>query len=92
MISPPTYKLPPIPTPPITCRAPVTVEVAAAVFVILMTLVVVEPLLVKLCSVLVFHTVTIPVDVLTAVSVPASIVLTAYKPIVAVVRIKELLI
>ena len=32
-ISPPTYKLPPIPTPPRTCNAPVIVELASAVFV-----------------------------------------------------------
>ena len=30
-IVPPTYKLPPIPTPPTTCNAPVAVDVAEAV-------------------------------------------------------------
>jgi hypothetical protein len=34
-ISPPTYKLPPIPTPPVTVKAPVAVLVAASVEVIL---------------------------------------------------------
>ena len=35
MISPPTYKLPPIPTPPYTCSAPVAVEVALVLFAII---------------------------------------------------------
>ena len=65
VISPPTYKSPPIPTPPATINAPVVV------LVILIALLVVDPRLVTLCNVLVVHTVTLPVLVLTAVSVPA---------------------
>ena len=46
-----------------------------------------DPLLVTVCSVLVDQTVTSPVDVDTAVSVPAMILLTPKLPIVAVVII-----
>ena len=70
------YNAPPMPTPPTTCKAPVFVEVALVELVIDTALLVVAPLLVIVCSVLVFHTVTAPVDVLTAVSVPAVSVLT----------------
>ena len=60
-----------MPTPPTTCKAPLLVEVAAVVLVIDTALLVVAPLLVIVCSVLLFQTVTVPVDELTAVSVPA---------------------
>ena len=69
----PTYKSPPIPTPPVIVNAPVVVPVAAVVLVILIALFVVAPLPVTVCKVLVFQTVTLPVLVLTAVSVPAKI-------------------
>ena len=70
-ISPLTYKLPPIPTPPATCKAPVVVETALVVFDINNALVVELPLLVTDCNVLVFQIVILPVLVETAVSVPA---------------------
>ena len=62
-----------MPTPPTTVNAPVSVEVDDVVLITFIALVVVCPLLVTLCKVLVFQIVTIPVDVLTAVSVPAKI-------------------
>ena len=64
---------PPTPTPPATTNAPVIVEVLDNVLEILIALVVVCPLSVTLCNVLVFHIVMLPVEVLTAVSVPAVI-------------------
>ena len=75
-VLPPTYKLPPIPTPPETFNAPELVEVACVGLETEIALVVVAPRLVTVCSVDVFHTTTIPVAVDTAVSVPALIVLT----------------
>ena len=69
----PTYKLPPIPTPPVTVNAPEVVEVDDVVFVIPTALLVVAPRVVIVCKVLVFQIVTLPVAVLTAVSVPAYI-------------------
>ena len=65
---------PPTPTPPVTCNAPLSVDVAAAAFSITTALVVLLPLSVMLCKVLVFQIVILPVLVLTAVSVPAVIV------------------
>ena len=62
---------PATPTPPATINAPVVVLSLAAIEVILIALLVVDPRLVTLCNVLIFHTVTFPVLVLTAVSVPA---------------------
>ena len=73
---PPTYKSPPIPTPPVTCNAPDCVELASVLLVIVICLVVLDPLPVILSSVLVFQIVTLPVAVLTAVSVPATIAVT----------------
>ena len=67
----PAYKLPPTPAPPATVNAPVVVDVAEVALVILIALVVVKPLSVTVCKLLVFHTVTVPVFALTAVSVPA---------------------
>ena len=74
IILPPTYKSPPIPTPPLTINPPVLVEVEFVLFVIDMTLSVVAPRSVTLCNVLVFQIVIVPVLLLTAVSVPAVIV------------------
>ena len=62
-----------MPVPPVTINAPVVVPVLDDTFVILIALFVVAPLPVTVCKVLVFHTVTFPVLVLTAVSVPAKI-------------------
>ena len=61
-----------MPTPPRTTRAPVVVEVLAAVLVIDTAILVAAPRLVIDCSVAVDQTVTAPVLVLTAVSVPAT--------------------
>ena len=73
-----------------TCSAPLFVEVEDVLLVIETLLLVAAPRSVTLCRVLVFQTVTIPDDVLTAVSVPAIIiVLLAYRSTVAVVNIKE---
>ena len=63
--------MPPIPTPPTTCNAPLLVALAAVVFVIDTALLEVAPRLVIVCNVLSFQTVTVPVDELTLVSVPA---------------------
>ena len=71
VILPPTYKSPPTPTPPTTVKAPVALLVAAAALVIEIALVVAAPLPVTDCSVEVVQTLTVPVAVLTAVSVPA---------------------
>ena len=60
-----------MPAPPATVNAPVVVEKLADVLLTLILLVVVNPLLVTLCKVLVFHIVIAPVLVLIAVSVPA---------------------
>ena len=76
-----------MPTPPTTCNAPVLVDVALVVLVIVIALFVVAPRLVTDCKVPVFQIVTAPVLVLTAVSVPAVSVDTANTLIVAVVRI-----
>ena len=92
VIFPPTCKLLPIPTPPTTVNAPLLVEVDDVVFNIETAIVVNDPLLVTLCNVLVFQIVTTPVEVLTAVSVPAIIAPTPKKPIVAVVKISALFI
>ena len=70
---PPTYRLPPIPTPPATCRAPESVETEFVVLANSIALVVLLPLSVTLCKVLVFQIVILPVLVLIAVSVPATI-------------------
>ena len=67
-----TYKLLPTPNPPATTKAPVVVLPEGVVLLINIALVVELPLSVTVCSVLVFHTVTTPVLVLTAVSVPAT--------------------
>ena len=68
-----TLRLPPIPTPPPTTNAPVVASSLGVLLSIKIALVVLLPRLVIDCSVLVFHTVTILVLVLTetAVSVPA---------------------
>jgi hypothetical protein len=68
----PAYKSPPMPTPPVICSAPVVVDVLAAVLIIDTAALVVAPRLVIDCSVAVDQTVTAPVLVLTAVSVPAT--------------------
>ena len=68
---PPTYTLPPIPTPLVTFNAPVVVDVEFVVFVMLTALVVLAPLPVTLCNVLVSQIVIAPDAVLIAVSVPA---------------------
>ena len=70
-----------IPTP-LTIKSMVVNELR-----MLIALVVVAPLLVTDCNVAVLHTTTSPVDVLTAVSVPAFKLVTAKVPMVAVVRI-----
>ena len=75
-VLPPTYKLPPMPTPPATVNAPVAVEVACVGLETVIALVVVAPRPVIVCSVDVFQTTTTPVVVDTAVSVPAVSVLT----------------
>ena len=64
---PTTNNSPPMPTPPATCNA------STEVLAMNIALVVVCPLSVTLCNVLVFHIVTLPVLVETAVSVPAVI-------------------
>jgi hypothetical protein len=87
LVDPPTFKLPPIPTPPITVNAPVLVDVDDVVVLIDMALVVVAPRLVIDCSVLVFQTVTAPVEVDIAVSVPAVTDVTPNCDNVAVVMI-----
>ena len=73
---PPTYKLPPIPTPPVTFNAPESVDVACVLLEIVIALFVVAPRPVTVCSVDVFQTTITPVVVDTAVSVPAMSVLT----------------
>ena len=70
---PPTYKSLPIPTPPVTINAPVSVELAVVALVTVMARFVVLPRSVTLCNVLVFHTVIYPLLVVIAVSVPAEI-------------------
>jgi hypothetical protein len=87
VIAPPTHRLSPIPTPPVTVNAPVLVPVLGVLLVIEIATFVELPLLVTVCSVLVVHTVTAPVDVLIAVSVPAVSLVTANVLIVAVVNI-----
>ena len=69
---PPTFKFPPTPIPPDTINAPEVVLTDEAVLDIVIICVEVAPLLVTDCRVLVFQTVTYPVLVLTAVSVPAN--------------------
>ena len=54
-IFPLTYRLPPIPAPPVTVNAPVVVLVLAVVLVIEIAALVEPPLPVTVCSVLVFH-------------------------------------
>ena len=66
-----TYSAPPTPTPPATTNAPVVIEVELEVLDIRIALVVVDPLPVTVCNVLVFEIVIFPVLVLTAISVPA---------------------
>jgi len=80
-----------MPTPPDTLNAPVIVLEAAVIFVIDIILVVEDPLFVILCKVLVFHIRIDPVDVETAVSVPAVIATTLCDDNVAVVTITALL-
>ena len=63
-----------MPTPPVTVNAPVSVELASVTLLIDIALVVLLPLSLTVCSVLVFQIVTAPVLVLTAVSVPAIMV------------------
>ena len=62
-----------MPTPPVTVNAPVVVDILTEVLLIRIALVVLLPLPVTDCSVLVFQMVMLPVLVLTAVSVPAII-------------------
>ena len=62
-----------MPTPPATCRAPLLVDVALVILVIKIALVVLLPRPVTDCNVLVFEIVILPVLVLTAISVPAII-------------------
>ena len=82
---PVTYKLDPIPTPPCTYKALAeTVVVLAVALVIVTALLVVDPRLVTVCSVLSFHTITVPVELLTLVSVPAVNVWTPKLVIVTV--------
>jgi hypothetical protein len=69
-------------------NAPVLVPVLDVVFVIDMALVVVAPLPVTVCKVLVFQTVTAPVLLVIAVSVPAVILVIAKDDTVAVVMIR----
>ena len=54
-IFPLTYKLPPMPAPPVTTNAPVLVLVLEVVLVIEIAALVEPPLPVTVCSVLVFH-------------------------------------
>ena len=68
---PPTLKFPPMPAPPDTINAPLSVDIELVGSKIETVFVVLDPLLVTLCKSLVFQTVTVPVDELTAVSVPA---------------------
>ena len=68
---PPTFRFLPIPAPPVTINAPLSVDTELVESKIEIILVVLDPLLVTLCKLLVFQTVTVPVDELTAVSVPA---------------------
>ena len=68
---PPTYTPPLTPTPPDTVSAPVAVLVLPVALVMFMALVVVCPRSVTVCKLLVFHTVIVPVLLLTTVSVPA---------------------
>ena len=76
----------PTPRPPATTNAPLLVATELALLVMLIALLVVDPRLVILCSVLVFHIVIAPVLVLMAVSVPAKItVWLAYRLMLAVV-------
>ena len=72
---PPTLNVLPIPTPPATVNAlPIFELVLDTVFRIEIILVVLLPRLVTLCNVLVLQIVMSPAEVLTAVSVPAVIV------------------
>ena len=80
------YKLPLIPTPPETINAPVVVEVDDVVLVMLTALSVVAPNSVTVCKEAVDHTVTSPVEVLTAVPVPAVILPTPAPPSVFAVK------
>ena len=75
---PPTNKSFCIPTPPLTINAPVVLFVALVGFVMLIALVVEFPLSVTDCRLLVFHIVTSPDCVETAVSVPANTLATPY--------------
>jgi hypothetical protein len=87
VIAPPTHRLSPIPTPPVTVNAPVLVLVLEVLLVIEIAAFVELPLLVTDCSVLDPHMVTLPVAVDITVSVPAVSLVTANVPIVAVVNI-----
>ena len=61
-----------MPTPPAIRNAPVAVPVDCVALLMFIALVVVLPLLVIVCNVEISQTVTAPVVVLTAVSVPAN--------------------
>jgi hypothetical protein len=67
---PPTYKLPPMPTPPVTVNAPVALDVAAVVVVIDTALFVVAPRPVTDCNVLGLLIVIEPVVADRVISVP----------------------
>ena len=69
--SPPMNKLLPIPIPPSTINAPLSVAVVSVRSVILIALFVVAPKSVTVCKLAVDQTVTVPVDLDTAVPVPA---------------------
>ena len=75
------YIFPPTPRPPTICNAPVVVEVDADVFVINTAILVDAPLPVTLCSVLVSQMVIVPVAVLIAVSVPATMLTVPVLPL-----------
>ena len=81
-ISPPTYKFLPMPTPPVTINAADCVDVALVLLDMVIIRLVLDPLEVTVCNVLLFHTVILPVDVLTEVSVPAANVSTPVLEIV----------
>ena len=83
----PTYNPPAIAAPPLTINAPSVVELAEVAFVIVILLFVLAPLFVTVCSVLVFQTVTVPVLLLIAVSVPAVNVCTPKLTIVNAVDV-----
>jgi hypothetical protein len=76
--APPTYMLPLIPTPPNTRNAPVFVDPVALELLMVIILFVIPLMSVTVCRLAVDQTITPPVAVLTAVPVPAVMLVTPY--------------